>query len=105
FSLLGVTKLPFTVCCEQQYLGLGGLRQVPLLLFVLCEQLRVLAGLILQTAQTSLRDRAEFSGFGKSPTFPQQSFRSIRHRFVDFALVSLHKVEPDHATTHSRLRF
>src|SRR5439155_22926475 len=77
FGLLCVTTLPLTVCGKRQHLGLSSFRKLLLLFLVISEYLRVLAALILQAAQTDLRNRSEFSGFRQATAFLQQVRGSI----------------------------
>jgi hypothetical protein len=71
FSFVGVIKLPLAVCGEQHHFGLGRLRKLFLLFLVISQQLRVLTGLVLQPAQSHLRDCPEFSGFRKASALLQ----------------------------------
>ena len=58
-----MTELPLAVCRKQHHLGLARLWKLLQLFLIIGQQLRVLTGLILQPAESNLRDRPELSGF------------------------------------------
>ena len=71
FRFVGVTKLPLAVCGKQHHFRLGCFRKFVLLFLVIGQHLRVLAGLVLQPAQSHLRDGTESSGFWKASALLQ----------------------------------